>query len=130
MKSTDPLYGREQEKLLIRKFNTFYNRINKELWWLQYWRTCAIFVNKLTELDQERSIPCCPGVNAFLFSSLSYVSPISLLLGPLFYHIFLPLQPISYFILHNPHSSSSSIYSIVHFFYILSVILCWFYKSI
>ena len=30
VKSLDPLYGREQEILLIRKFNTFYNGINKE----------------------------------------------------------------------------------------------------
>ena len=30
VKSLDPLYGREREKLLIRKFNTFYNGINKE----------------------------------------------------------------------------------------------------
>ena len=30
VKSTDPLYGREREKLLIRKFNTFYNGINRE----------------------------------------------------------------------------------------------------
>ena len=28
--SSDPLYGREREKLLIRKFNTFYKGINKE----------------------------------------------------------------------------------------------------
>ena len=28
--SRDPLYGREREKLLIRKFNSFYNGINKE----------------------------------------------------------------------------------------------------
>jgi hypothetical protein len=28
--SPDPLYGREREKVLIRKFNTFYNGINKE----------------------------------------------------------------------------------------------------
>ena len=34
--STDPLYGREWEKFLSRKFNTFYNGINKEPWWLQY----------------------------------------------------------------------------------------------
>ena len=30
VRSVDPLYGREREKLLIRKFNTFYNGINKE----------------------------------------------------------------------------------------------------
>ena len=30
VKSRDPLYGREREKLLIRKFNSFYNGINKE----------------------------------------------------------------------------------------------------
>ena len=30
VKSSDPLYGREREKLLIRKFNTFYDGINKE----------------------------------------------------------------------------------------------------
>ena len=30
VKSSDPLYGREREKLLIRKFNTFYCGINKE----------------------------------------------------------------------------------------------------
>jgi hypothetical protein len=30
VKSPDPLYGREREKLLIRKFNTFYDGINKE----------------------------------------------------------------------------------------------------
>ena len=30
VKSPDPLYGREREKLLIRKFNTFYNGINKD----------------------------------------------------------------------------------------------------
>ena len=30
IKSRDPLYGREREKLLIRKFNSFYNGINKE----------------------------------------------------------------------------------------------------
>ena len=30
IRSRDPLYGREREKLLIRKFNSFYNGINKE----------------------------------------------------------------------------------------------------
>ena len=30
VKSLDPLYPREREKLLIRKFNTYYNGINKE----------------------------------------------------------------------------------------------------
>ena len=30
VKSFDHLYGREREKLLIRKFNTFYNGINTE----------------------------------------------------------------------------------------------------
>ena len=30
VKSSDPLYGREGEKLLIRKFKTFYDGINKE----------------------------------------------------------------------------------------------------
>ena len=30
VKSSDPLYGREREKLLIRKFNTFYCGINEE----------------------------------------------------------------------------------------------------
>ena len=30
VKSEDPLYGREREKLFIRKFNTFFNGINKE----------------------------------------------------------------------------------------------------
>ena len=30
VKSSDPLYGREREKLLIRKFNTFHNGINRE----------------------------------------------------------------------------------------------------
>ena len=29
VKSLDPLYGREREKLLIRKFNTFYRGLNK-----------------------------------------------------------------------------------------------------
>ena len=30
VKSDDPLYGREREKLMIRKFNSFYSGINKE----------------------------------------------------------------------------------------------------
>ena len=34
VKSPDPLYGRALEKLHIRTFNTFYNGINKEPWWL------------------------------------------------------------------------------------------------
>ena len=46
VKSLDPLYGREQEILLIRKFNTFYNGINKEPWWLKYHLTVSTFSNK------------------------------------------------------------------------------------
>ena len=30
VKSTDPIYGREWEKMLIRKFNSYFNGINKE----------------------------------------------------------------------------------------------------
>ena len=30
VKSTDPLYGREREKVYIRKFNTYYGGLNKE----------------------------------------------------------------------------------------------------
>ena len=30
VRSTDPLYGREREKLHIRNFNTFYEGINRE----------------------------------------------------------------------------------------------------
>ena len=30
VKSSDPLYGREREKLLIRKFNTYHKGINRE----------------------------------------------------------------------------------------------------
>ena len=30
VRSNDPLYAKEREKLLIRKFNTFYCGINKE----------------------------------------------------------------------------------------------------
>ena len=30
VKSNDPLYGREREKLHIRRFNTFYAGINRE----------------------------------------------------------------------------------------------------
>ena len=42
VKSPDPLYRSEREKLIIRKFNTFYNGIHKEPWWLQYWLTSVI----------------------------------------------------------------------------------------
>ena len=41
VKSLDPLYGREREIKLIRKFNTFHNGINKEPWWLKYKLTCV-----------------------------------------------------------------------------------------
>ena len=30
VKSTDPLYGKEREKVHIRKFNTYYGGLNKE----------------------------------------------------------------------------------------------------
>jgi hypothetical protein len=42
VKSPDPIYGREREKLLIRKCSTFYCGINKEPNRLQYMLTSVI----------------------------------------------------------------------------------------
>ena len=34
VRKVDPLYGREREKLQIRKFNTFYEGNNRESWYV------------------------------------------------------------------------------------------------
>ena len=41
VKSLDALYGREREKLLIRKFNTFYRGLNKTL--------CRVYIVEFTD---------------------------------------------------------------------------------